>query len=591
MKANLELGVIGNGASSALIDEQGTIVWSCLPRFDSDPVFAALLSPREGRSSFAIEIVDGVPIAQSYLGHTAVLVTRFRDASGAEFEVRDFAPRFKQHDRMFHPAMLIRQIVPVRGVPSMRVHLNPGGARGGAASAVLGGSNHLRYVLNQFTLRVTTDAPLSALDGAFEIVLDRPVHFILGPDESLTRGIAEFVRDAMDRTLDYWHDWVRSLYVPFEWQDAVIRAAITLKLCQYEDTGAIVAALTTSIPEAPGTARNWDYRFCWLRDAAYVVRALNRLSATRTMESYLRYVLNVSQPQRRVQPVYGIGLETELTEIEVDALTGYNGDGPVRFGNLAYAQEQHDVHGSVVLALEQLFFDKRLQLVDPQHLFGRLERFGDAALEAFGKPDAGIWEFRGRLEPHTQSALMCWAAVDRLGRIAGQLGLVERQQYWAPLASKLREEMLARAWNPARNSFASNFGGERIDASLLLLGELHAVRYDDPRFLGTIAAIEAELRVGDTVYRYTDPDDFGRPDTSFTLCTFWFIHALERTGRADEARQMFDSVLSRRTRLGLLSEDLNSHTGELWGNFPQTYPLVGLINCAMRLSRRWEDFL
>jgi GH15 family glucan-1,4-alpha-glucosidase len=588
--SSLELGAIGNGTLAALIDQHARVVWCCFPRFDADPAFCALLGPREVRGDFAIDVEGAVATRQTYVGNSAVLSTEVDDASGGRVEIVDFAPRYRQYDRMFHPPMLVRRVSPVAGNPAVRIRIEPARDYGKTACQRSFGSNHVRFLTADAVLRVTTDAPVGALSSGHVVVLDRPLHFVLGPDETLARGIGEFCRDALDRTLDYWRDWTRALYVPVEWQDAVIRAAITLKLCQFEDTGAIVAALTTSIPEAPGTARNWDYRYCWLRDAAFVVRALNQLSATRSMEHYLRYVLNLTRQNGHLQPVYGIGFEHRLDEREATALAGYAGHAPVRVGNDAYRQLQHDVHGSLVLALEQLFFDRRLDRIDLASLYTELCRHGEAAAAAFGQPDAGIWEFRGRHAPHTYSALICWAAVDRLGRIARRIGATD-EETWRTRAEAMRATLLERAWDPTRRCFVDAFEDGRVDASVLALSELGAIAPDDPRMLSTLDRIAADLGRGDHILRYADADDFGRPATAFTLCTFWYVMALHRAGRRDEARALFERVLACRTRLGLLSEDIDPVDGRAWGNFPQTYPLVGLIRCAMMLSRRWEDFL
>jgi GH15 family glucan-1,4-alpha-glucosidase len=319
------------------------------------------------------------------------------------------------------------------------------------------------------------------------------------------------------------------------------------------------------------------------------VRALNRLGATRTMEDYLRYLANLATFESgALQPLYGIGFETELTEEEVPSLAGYRGMGPVRRGNLAWLQKQHDVYGSVVLAATQLFFDQRLDTPGDATTFARLEPVGERAFELYEHPDAGLWEFRGRAETHTYSAVMCWAACDRLGKVATHLRLPERAAYWHDRAALMHARIMDSALDPQRGHFVDVFGGHRLDASLLLLADLGFVAADDPRFIATVDAIGRELKRGDALFRYTAPDDFGVPETSFTICTFWYIDALAAIGRKEEARDMFERLLAKRNPLGLLSEDL-SFEGEPWGNFPQTYSHVGLIIAAMRLSRPWRD--
>src|SRR5690606_38383475 len=348
----------------------------------------------------------------------------------------------------------------------------------------------------------------------------------------------------------------------------VIRSAITLKLCQYEETGAIVAAITTSIPESPGSQRSWACRYGWLREAAVAGRALDGPGATQTMGGYLRYVLNLATGEEGLQPLYGIAFESRLEEHEVPALAGYRGMGPVRRGNLAWVQKQHDVYGSVVLAATQLFFDQRLARPGTEEAFHRLEPLGDRAWALYDQPDAGIWEFRGRAEVHTYSSVMCWAACDRLARIAAHLGLAPRAVHWRERADAMRAAILERAWDAGLGHFVESAEGRRLDASLLLLADLGFVEPTDPRFVATVDAIGTQLRRGTSLFRYIAPDDFGHPETSFTICSFWYIDALAAIGRVEEARQQFESLLARRNHLGLLSEDMAFDDGEAWGNFP-----------------------
>lgn len=586
----LDLGVVGNGSFGALIDKQARVVWSCLPTFDGDPTFCALLGPNQQEGGdFAIELEDLVHSEQSYLTNTAILRTVLHDKHGGALEILDFAPRWRQNDRFYRPVSLIRQVRPLAGNPRIIVRARPLADWGARVPAATWGSNHIRWTLPELVLRLTTDVPLRFVRDALPFVLSHPVHLVLGVDESLNRSLSGYVQEAFQRTRDYWREWVRYLSIPLEWQDAVIRSAITLKLCQYEDSGAIIAAMTTSIPEAPGSIRNWDYRYCWLRDAAFVVRTLNRLGATRTMEQFLGYIFNLATADGSLQPLYGIGFEAKLEETEVASLSGYRGMGPVRRGNLAWVQRQHDVYGSVVLASTQLFFDQRLQDPGDAHTFARLEPLGEQAFALHDVPDAGLWEFRGRTEVHTYTSAMCWAACDRLCKIAVRLKLDDRADYWRGRADTIHARILREAWSEALGHFTDTFGGHRLDASLLLLADIGFIDAHDARFVATVEAIGRDLKHGDALYRYVAPDDFGEPETSFTICTFWYIDALAAIGRLDEARDMFETLLERRNHLGLLSEDLAFDNGEAWGNFPQTYSHVGLITAAMRLSRSWQE--
>ncbi len=590
---SLNLAAIGNCQIGALVDDRASVVWACMPRLDSNPAFCSLLEPQNTElGSYTIELLDFDRAEQAYIHNTAILQTTLYDTHGNAVRITDFAPRFPLYGRTYHPVMLVRSLTPVNGWPRIRVHIRPAGEYGASAPELTHGSNHIRFVLPDGIIRVTTDISLTSIMEEKAFVLTGPRHIVLGADESLPESVERIARDHFGQTRAYWEAWVRGLAIPFEWQEAVIRAAITLKLCTFEDTGAVIAAMTTSVPEAPNSGRNWDYRYCWLRDSYFTIQALNSLGATKTMEAYLRYTLNVSfNSQGKLQPVYSITGEADLTERSVDSLAGYRGMGPVRVGNQAYQQLQNDVYGSVILSATQYFFDRRLAQPGDVANFEQLEQLGTSAMELFDKPDAGIWEYRGRKRVHTFSSIMCWAACDRLAKIARQLKLADRAEHWREAAAKLHTEICAQAWDDERQTFTDAFGHPELDASLLLIPTLGFLSGDDPRFLGTLKAIETELRRGDHLMRYHAADDFGEPENAFNICTFWYIDALASAGRKDEARELFENMLACRNPVGLLSEDLNPDTGELWGNFPQTYSMVGIIHAAQRLSRSWEDYL
>jgi GH15 family glucan-1,4-alpha-glucosidase len=594
--ASLELALVGNCAIGALIDTRGAVVWCCMPRFDGDPVFHALLNSADGMpsdGSMAVELEGVARTEQEYVPGTAVLRTRLFDAAGQGVEIVDFAPRFYNRDRVFRPAQLVRRVRPLSGHPRVRFIVRPRAEWGTAAPVLTRGSNHLRYVLPGGALRLNTNAPPTYVADSTWFSLHSPVSLLLGPDETLTGGVEETARDFEEQTMLYWRHWTHRLALPLEWQDAVIRAAITLKLCQFEETGAIVAAMTTSIPEAPSSGRNWDYRFCWLRDAFFVVRALNSLSEVGTMEDYLRWLYDVVRGAQggHVQPLYGIALERTLTESIVSGLSGYRGMGPVRVGNQAYEHFQHDVYGNIVLGAAQAFHDHRLFRRADAADFAALEAVGEQAWLVHDKPDAGMWELRTRSAVHTSSALMCWAACDRLGKIAGALGLTARAEFWRTRARAIQAKIVEQSWSEKRQSFVACFGGSDLDASVLLMAEVGFLPPHDPRFRRTVMALEEHLCDGPFMRRYEAEDDFGRPETSFNVCSFWRVDALARIGEIDRARECFEALLSRRNHAGLLSEDLSPTTGELWGNFPQTYSMVGIINGAVRLSAPWDGMV
>ena len=594
---NLELALIGNGAIGALIDKKAEIVWSCYPRFDGHPIFCSLLktdSPETISGTFAIDLVDFDHSEQHYEHNTAILKTYLYDSRGNGVEITDFSPRFQQYGRTHRPTTIIRKLSPI-GSPKIKLRVRPCSKDGGSEIERVQGSNHIRFVCTDFSLRATTDISVCSIIDETVFVLGETKHIIFGADESVQEPIAQLAERFLTDTETYWLEWTRYLAIPFEWQEAVIRAAITLKLSAYEDTGAIIAAMTTSIPEAADTTRNWDYRFCWLRDSFFTVHALNRLGVTRTMEQYLQYLINIvaTMGDEPLQPVYCINGKKEMPERTLTEMQGYRGMGPVRIGNQAAEQIQHDVYGAMILSATQMFFDERIRRRGDEALFQLLETIGERALLNYNQPDAGLWELRGSKHVHTFSSMMCWAAADRLAKIARKLEQTKRAQYWQAHADRMHQEIDEKGYNKELQSYTAAWGGDTLDASLLLAVELGFVKPNNPRFLSTLAAIEKYLRPAGSKYlfRYIVDDDFGAPENAFTICSFWYIDALAAVGRKQEARELFEDLLSRRNHLGLMSEDLNPETGELWGNFPQTYSLVGIINSARMLSKTWEEEL
>jgi len=494
---------------------------------------------------------------------------------------------------LFRPPMIVRRIEPVDGRCHVKVRARPTFDYGATKPIVSMGSNYLRYTGGNTTIRVTTDMPVAYLRDEAFFLLDRPLHIFIGSDEPLPARVDRIARDYLEETTGYWNDWVRDLAVPFEWQEIVIRSAVTLKLCSFEDTGAILAALTTSIPEAAGSGRNWDYRYCWPRDAYFTVMSLNRLGATLTMENFITYLINsvISSNVQFLAPLYPIVPGTPLEEYEAKALKGFRGMGPVRVGNGASSQRQNDIYGSVILAAAQMFWDMRLPRPGDRALYHQLKPIGMMAKSTSLEADAGIWEYRGRTRAHTFSAVMCWAALERLCRIAHRVDEIDDGNEWFKAAAELKQRILEGAWNGAGGYFSGSLGGAELDAALLLMPELGIIEYDDPRFQKTLAAIERHLLVDGLMMRYAEEDDFGKPETAFLVCTFWYIEALANCGRREEAQALFERVLSLRNHVGILSEDAVPTTGELWGNFPQTYSMVGIIHCARKLSRTWEEGL
>jgi GH15 family glucan-1,4-alpha-glucosidase len=587
---SLDLWPIGNCQVSALVDRAGSLVWACVPRVDGDPVFSSLLADEDASDGhWKIELEDCVRTTQAYIRNTPILRTVHEDKDGSSIEVIDFCPRFTRSGRVYRPVAFARIVRPLSGSPRVCVRLRPTREWGRAAEPLPGGSNHLRFMLPALPMRLTTDAPVTLMREERFFRVERPLHFFFGPDESFSGDIAHTLDAMLSQTILEWQQWVRGLATPLEWQEAVIRSAITLKLCQHEETGAIVAALTTSIPEHAGSERNWDYRYCWIRDAYYTVQALNRLGALDVLEGFLAYLRNIVDAAKGgdIQPLYGVTGEARLEERVAERLAGYRGMGPVRVGNQAYEQVQHDAYGQIVLSNVQGFFDDRLFRKSGEEDFRSLERVGERAWELYDKPDAGLWELRTRQSVHTYSAAMCWAACDRLANAAEALGLHDRRTLWSERAAAMRNRIEDAAWREETCRLSATFSGDDLDASVIQLLDLRFLSPHDRRFLQTLKAVEEGLRRGSHMLRYATEDDFGLPETAFNVCTFWLIEALHATGRSEDARALFAEMLERRTEAGLLSEDIDPETGELWGNYPQTYSLVGIINCAVLLSKPW----
>lgn len=584
-------GLVGNCQISALIGLNGAVDWMCAPRPDSPPVFGRLLDPEGGHFTITSTVrAEELSTQQRYLPNTNILLTTVSLPNGDAFQITDFCPRFEQYGRIYRPAALFRLVEPLQGIPVIRVSCRPVSGWDKNPVPPVRGSNHLRYDIRGELLRLLTNMPLTYLCEETPIALTQKFYFGLTWGLGIEDDLVKVAHDFLEQTARYWRMWVKNCSVPLLHQREVIRSALALKLHCFEDTGAILAALTTSLPEQPGGQRNWDYRYCWLRDAFFVIKALNRLGATQTMENYIHYITNVAvDGERPLRPVYGIVPSDPLEERIATDLAGFQGMGPVRVGNQAAEQMQHDAYGSVILGAAQMFIDERLPRMGDAALFHRLEPLGTQAMRFAFEPDAGPWEYRGRQRVHTHSATMCWVACDRLASIAHRLRIPDRAAHWRQQADKLREEILRRAWSGRTGAIAGALDHDELDASVLLLPDLGILQANDPRFLRTFDAIGKQLMRNGFVMRYTSEDDFGPPETAFLACQFWYIDALAALGRKDEAREMFADLLTRRNAFGLLSEDIHPTTGQLWGNLPQTYSMAGIVNSGRILSRSWQE--
>lgn len=586
--STLDLGLIGNCAYSALL-ERGRVRWLCWPRMDSSFVFGSLLDDERG-GEFSVEMVDAERVEQSYVENTNVIRTEFHGPSGS-FELIDFAPRFRLYDRYFKPTTLVRILRPLSGQPMIRVRCEPRYDYGRVEATAWSASNHIEYGGMPTPLRLTTNLSLTYVREGRPFILSKPGHMALTWGQPMESALEATAEEFLSRTVDHWHRWVKRMRIPRDYQREVIRSALALKLHQFEDTGALLAATTTSIPEHPGSGRTWDYRYCWLRDSYFTLNAFERLGQLEEMERFLDYLRNLcaSHPDK-LQPLFGINGETEIHEEILDHLAGYQGDGPVRIGNQAYEHVQNDAYGEMILAVSRSLLDVRFdsrsdvggarRIVD--QLMGQIER----RLE---EPDAGLWELRNSTALHSFTVLTHWAGARRVAEIGAHLGdggLVERG---SSIEAAARRILDTRCWDAERGVLTQAADKPHLDSAMLLALHFGFFEGNDPRARTHVETIRRELGTeAGLLRRYAVADDFGYQEAAFTVCAFWLVEALAMIGELDDAQQLYRQLLGYANGFGLFSEDIMPANGQMSGNFPQTYSHVGLINSAFRLSRDWD---
>ena len=582
-----DYGLIGNCSFLALVDTNTNVGWLCWPRFDSSFLFGGLLDKTRGGEFSIRPVGDEFTSRQYYLENTNVLITEIEAPDGA-YRVTDFAPRFLQYDRYFKPLMLCRKIEVISGKPRIRVVCRPRGDYGRIEPEVLFGSNHIRYVGLDRQVRLTTSLPLSYVAEEHSFVLTRTNYMTLTWGVPLEDALETTVDVFHQKTVAYWQRWVKRTAIGLYNQEAVIRSGLILKLHQYEDTGAIIAATTTSLPESPGSTRNWDYRYCWIRDSHYTLKALNSICHFTELEEFAIFIQNIAMENNRYQPLYSITGQTKLVERILD-LDGYRGEKPVRVGNQAYEHIQNDVYGQVLVSLLPLFTDQRLGTAQRKHhLSSLIMEVLHKIEETMYEPDAGLWEFRNKSQLHCYTFLFHWAGAKAGIKMAEHFG----DEEMLSLAKKLEQEsvnQIEACYDASRGVYTQAVGTPNLDASLLQLITMHYLDPQSERATRHLSVLEAHLKTPEGLfYRYKHEDDFGAPETTFLICAFWYIEALATVGRVGEAVAVFDNLMKYRNHLGLLSEDVHAETGSQWGNFPQAYSHVGLVNAAFAISRRLD---
>ncbi|WP_179345692.1 glycoside hydrolase family 15 protein [Winogradskyella ursingii] len=584
---NLHYGIIGNCRSAALVSKTGSIDWCCLPKFDAPSVFAKLLDENIG-GSFGFEVDDSYTIKQAYTDDTAILVTTFSNGLDM-FEVHDFMPRYRKNGGVYHsPPEVIRYIKYISGRPSFKIIYDPKleYAKGSTATFI---KNDFIVSINDEetydTLFLYTDLNKESVVNGDTIELTENKFALFGYNEKLFLPTLKTSYIEYERTKVYWLDWMERTPTYNRYNDYIARSAMTLKLLSYDKTGAVLAAATTSLPETIGEVRNWDYRFCWIRDASMVIKVMSQLGHKNIARRYLKFIIDlIPDKDEELQIMYGINREKKLTEESLGHLSGYKGSKPVRVGNAAYKQKQNDIYGILMDVIHQLIVNFKNDIENGEELWSITKGIVWVVSKHWEEPDKGIWEFREGDQHFTFSKVLCWTAVDKALKVARILGKTSKIARWELLEEAIREDIMANAWNPKVQAFTQAYNSEDLDASVLLMESYGFIDAKHPKFVSTVKAIERDLCFEGLLYRYKTQDDFGLPSSSFTICTFWFINSLYKIGEEKKAAKLFDQLLKYSNHLGLFSEDIDFKSKRLLGNFPQAYSHLALIETAINLS-------
>ncbi|MCD7973129.1 MAG: glycoside hydrolase family 15 protein [Candidatus Azobacteroides sp.] len=581
---NLNYGVIGNCKTAALISQQGSIDWLCFPDFDSPSVFSKLLDEKKG-GSLAFKVKEEYKITQQYLRGTTILLTRFTAEEGG-FEVLDFMPRYRTLDNnYFIPPEIYRYIRPLYGKPSFSIIYDP--VMNYARETV----THQKY--SNFIKTSSVDNPQEnmylyssidqeALLNTQEIQLEKEEYLLLSYFQKLVNINIERVHLEYQRTKVYWLNWNSRSRKFDRYNDVISRSLLTLKLMSFQETGAVIAALTTSLPETIGEVRNWDYRFCWIRDASMSIDTLLKMGHQSAAGSYMNFIKSIIRNKTDTfQIMYGIDGSRILKEEILPHLAGYENSKPVRIGNAAYNQKQNDALGYLMDVFYNYYIHFPGTLDEIEETWEIVKTIAQTISREWRNTDQSIWEFRNRDNHFVFSKVMCWVALDRASKIAVYLNLPDYEENWKKEAEVIRQDILQHGWNEEIQSFTQVYGGTDVDSSLLLMEQYGFIEPEDEKFIRTVKRIKEELFFKGLMYRYKTGDDFGQPSSAFTICTFWLVRALFVTGEKEEAFTIFNNLLSYSNHVGLFSEDLNFETKRLLGNFPQAYSHLALINTAL----------
>lgn len=585
---NLDYGAIGNCRSAALVSAKGSIDWLCFPDFDSPSVFAKILDKEKG-GSLSFEVEAGCKISQQYKAHTNILSTLFETEEWA-FEVVDFMPRYKIEDFNDHflPPELYRLLRVKRGVPQLKVCYDPKLNYASLDVVHNDGPKYIKSVAindERETIYLYSDLDYTSILQKKSITLTNDSFLLVSYNQKLIPVDIKRVVLEYQRTRVYWLNWTNRSRKFNQYNDSIERSMLVLKLMSYQRTGAVLAALTTSIPETIGEVRNWDYRFCWMRDASMSIKTLLSLGHRGAAKRFMDYIHSILKSKGdRFQIMYGIRGERELIEFQLDYLSGFQNSRPVRIGNAAYSQKQSDSVGYLMDVIYQYYLYFPGTLDEIEDMWEVVKNIVKTVYEDWKLPDNGIWEIRGMSSHFVLSKVMCWVALDRAVRIAELLNETGYAEKWRKEADRIRIDVHQKGWKESIQSFSQTYENEDLDASLLLMEGYGFIEASDERYIKTVEAIQKDLRRNGLLYRYINHDDFGLPSSAFTICTFWMIRALFVTGKTREARALFDTMLSYANHVGLFSEDLDFETKAQLGNFPQAYSHLALIETAQLFS-------
>ena len=586
MLDNLNYGIIGNCKSSAIINENSSIDWCCLPKFDSSSVFAKILDEKIG-GSFQIVCESSYSVKQTYIDKTAILKTNFSNGKD-EFDLIDFMPRYQKENGSFYsPPEIIRIFIYKSGKPKFKIIYDP---KLEYSTAITNNYIKDKFIVSILdkdvynTLFLYTSIDKNNFLNKNTIELTKDEFSLISYNEKISAVSKENVFIEFEKTKVYWLNWSSKTPKFNNYNKEILRSAITLKLLTFEKTGAVLAAATTSIPETIGEVRNWDYRFCWIRDASMVIKVIAKLGHNKIVKNFIDYIINlIPDKNEKLQIMYGINGEKKLEEKKLTHLSGYLNSKPVRIGNAAYIQKQNDIYGILV---DAIYFQikKNLNETDNlEELWSIVKSIVWVVKNNWKKPDKGIWEFRKDDQHFTFSKLLCWVAVDRAIKISTLIQNGKSAKKWYTLRDEIYDDIHKNAWNKKKKAFTQSYGSDYLDASVLLMEQYGFISANDKKYVQTVKCIEKELLENNLMYRYKNDDDFGLPSSSFTVCTFWFINSLNKIGEKEKAKKLFENLLGFSNHLGLFSEDIDFKSKRLLGNFPQAYSHLALIDTAIEL--------